>query len=226
MPLTLINISGNGGFNLINNTNQGGLLVEISGSGVIPNTPTPTPTSTPTVTPTSTPTRTPTPTPTITLTPTPTPTATPTPTPTSTSSGSATFSRTFTSGQAPGTTIENAWTSFRASLTGTYTTFTFTSTLAGSTSYNVTDAVKVQALATALKNGTSTSQTIGANTWLVGCCACRQGGSNVNAIEFSNIGSCSATSTAALRPWINNANWGGIGATVNAATQTLTLTFS
>lgn len=263
MALTLLNISGSGGFTFINVNNQGGTSIIVSGS-VEPtptptvgptNTPSPTPTitltptstptptitSTPTVTPTptitSTPTSTPTITPTITpsptvtptstptITPTSTPTTTSTPTPTPTTSG-ATFSRTFTNGQAPGTTIENAWTSFRASLTGTYTTFTFTSTLAGSTSYNVTDAVKVQALANALRNGAVTSQTIGANTWLVGCCACRNGGgTSPTYIEFSNVGSCSASSTAALRPMINNANWGGIGTTVNAATQTLTLTF-
>lgn len=142
------------------------------------------------------------------------------------SGGGVTFSQTFTNGQAPGTTIENAWTTFRSLLTGTYTTFTFTSSLAGSTSYNVTDAVKVQSLATNLKNGTAVSQTIGANTWLVGCCACRQGSSDSRAVEFSNVASCSASSTAALRPWIANSNWGGIGSTVNAATQTLTLTFS
>ncbi len=201
------------------------------------NTPTETPTQTPTVTPTvtETPTNTPTTTLTLTATPTQTPTTTttltatptPTPTPSPTSSGGlTTFSQTFTSGQAPGTTIENAWTTFRASLTGTYTTFTFSSSLSGSTVYTVTDAVKVQTLANNLRLGTSTSQTIGANTWLVGCCACRAGGANSNAVEFSNIASCSASSTAALRPWIANPNWGGIGSTVNAATQTLTLTFS
>jgi len=142
------------------------------------------------------------------------------------SSSSVTFSQLFTSGQSPGTTIENAWTTFRGQLTGTYTNFTFTSSLSGSTVYNVSDPVKVQTLATNLKNGTAVSVTIGANTWLVGCCACRAGGSNPNAVEFSNTASCSGSSTAALRPWIANSNWGGIGTTVGAATQTLTLTFS
>lgn len=137
-----------------------------------------------------------------------------------------TFTRLFTVGQAPGTEIENAWTSFRSQLTGSYTNFTFTSSLSGSTVYNVSDAIKVQTLADNLKNGTAVSVTIGANTWLVGCCACRQGGTNPNAVEFSNVGSCSASSTAALRPWIGNDNWGGIGTTVGAQTQTMTLTFS
>jgi len=197
------------------------------------NTNTPTPSFTSTLTPTQTPTKTVTPTPSITASPTQTPsqtatqTATPTNTPsvTPTRSTSVTFSQLFTSGQAPGSTIENAWTTFRGQLTGTYTRFTFTSSLVGSTSYDVTDPVKVQTLATNLKNGTVTSQTIGADIWLIGCCACRQSGSNPNAVEFSNVASCSASSTAALRPWIANANWGGIGSTVGAATQTLTLTF-
>jgi hypothetical protein len=138
----------------------------------------------------------------------------------------AAFSQLFTNGQTPGTTIENAWTTFRSQLTGSYTSFTFTSSLSGSTAYNVTDPTKVQTLATNLKNGTAVSVTIGGVVWLVGCCACRQGGSNANAVEFCNIAACSAGSTASLRPWINNANWGGIGATTNAATQTLTLSFS
>ena len=118
-----------------------------------------------------------------------------------------------------GSTGTSGWTSING-------TESFNSSLAGATSYVVTDAVKVQALATNLKNGTGTSQVINSVTWIVGCCTCRAGGSNPNAVEFSNIGSCSGSSTAALRPWINNANWGGIGSTVNAATQTLTLTFS
>lgn len=137
-----------------------------------------------------------------------------------------TFSQLFTVSTSPGTAIENAWTTFRSQLTGSYTTFTFTSSLSGSTAYTVTDPVKVQTLATNLKNGTSVNVTIGANTWYVGCCTCRAGGSNANAVEFANYGTCSGSSTAALRPWINNSNWGGIGSTVGAATQTLTLTFS
>lgn len=143
-----------------------------------------------------------------------------------TSVSAVTFSQLFTSGQAPGTTIENAWTTFRAQLTGSYTNFTFTSSLSGSTSYNVSDATKVQTLATNLKNGTAVSVTIGGTVWLIGCCTCRAGGGNANTVEFCNISPCSVSSTASLRPHINNANWGGIGATTNAATQTLTLSFS
>jgi hypothetical protein len=188
------------------------------------NTVTPTNTITPTVTPSITLSLSPTVTPTLTKTPTPTLTTMPTPTKSPLPSTGVTFSQTFTSGAAPGTTIENAWTTFRSQLTGSYTSFDFFSSN-GQGYTGITDAVKVQTLATNLKNGTVTSVTIGAVTWLVGCCACRSGGATPNAVEFSNVGSCNASSTAALRPWIANSNWGGIGTTVGAATQTLTLRF-
>ena len=59
-------------------------------------------------------------------------------------------------------------------------------------------------------------------TWVVGT-NCRQGvGVNV---ELSNVGVCTAAATAALRPDINNLNWGGIGSTVGQPSQRLTLVF-
>ena len=149
--------------------------------------------------------------------------APPFPTPTPTPSG-ATFSQLFTQSVAPTTAIETAWNTFRASLTGTYTTFTFYSNL--NSGVTVTDAVKVQTLANSLRTATVTTQTIGAVTWCVGtgCGTPKIGGV---AVEFSNVGSCTASSTYALRPMINNSNWAGVnGTTVNAPTQTITLTFS
>lgn len=140
---------------------------------------------------------------------------------------SVTFSQTFTSGVAPGTTIENAWTTFRGQLTGTYTKFDFYSSN-GQGYTGITDSVKVQQLANALKTGSTGVDfftSISGVTWRVGCCSCRAGGSLNGAVEFANIGLCSGSSTAALRPFINNQNWGGIGSTVGAATQTLTLRF-
>ena len=195
--------------------------------------PTPTPTPTTTITPTVT--VTPTITPTVTVTPTITPTITPsitrtiTPTPSITPSPSTSvvFSQTFTSGVAPGSTIENAWTTFRGQLTGTYTKFDFTSSN-GQGYTGITDAVKVQQIANALRTGTTGitfATTISGVTWNVGCCTCRNGGALNGAVEFANVGLCSGSSTAALRPFINNNNWGGIGSTVGAATQTLTLRF-
>jgi hypothetical protein len=180
---------------------------------------------TPTVTPTST--VTPTITPTNTVTPTITPTITITPSITPSTSIGVTFSQTFTSGIAPGSTIENEWTTFRGQLTGTYTKFDFFSSN-GQGYTGITDEVKVQQLADSIRTGTTGvnfSTVISGVTWNVGCCACRAGGAANGAVEFANVGLCSGASNAALRPWINNANWGGIGITVGAATQTLTLRF-
>ena len=74
-------------------------------------------------------------------------------------------------------------------------------------------------------NGVNFSTVISGVTWTVTCCACRAGGASTLAVEFANVGGCVSNSTASLRPFINNANWGGIGLTVGAATQTLTLRF-
>jgi len=133
------------------------------------------------------------------------------------------FSQAFVQGVAPTTTVETAWNTFRASLTGTYTSFTWSST--NGNTITVTDATRVQTLANNLRNGTAGSVTIGSTLWLVGvgCGSPKIGGI---AVEFSNIASCSGSSTYSLRPMINNANWGGTNqSTVNAPSQTITLTF-
>jgi len=138
---------------------------------------------------------------------------------------SVTFSRPFVQGSAPSVTTETAWNTFRAALTGSYTQFVISNTLGFS--LTVSHATSVQTLATALKNATSASVTIGSVVWQVGtgCGAPSIGGV---AVEFSNVGSCTASSTIALRPMIGNLNWGGMGtgSTVNQASQTITLTFS
>lgn len=223
MGLTILNTNNQGGFQLVDTNGNGG-IIGIAGN-IIPatSTPTPTPTSTPTSTSTPTPTPTLTPTPTFTPTPTPTPTFTPTPTPTPTSG--STFSQTFTSGQAPTTVIENAWTTFRSQLTGTYTTMTLSSSLGQS--ITVTDA-KVQDIANALRTattGTNTTVIIGANTWRVahGCVA---GTPTVDSIYITTGALCSCGGAYTIRPMIKNANWGGVGSACNQATQTLTISFS
>lgn len=135
-----------------------------------------------------------------------------------------TFSQAFTGGSAPSTAIEIAWNVFRTGLTGTYTSFTWSST--NGNSITVSHPTLVQSLATGLRTGSATAVTINSVSWRVGtgCGTPKIGGV---AIEFSNIGSCSASSTYALRPQINNANWGGTNqSTVNAPSQTITLTFS
>jgi hypothetical protein len=186
------------------------------------NTPTETPTNTPTNTPTETPTNTPTPTltPTITSTNTPTPTITPSPTPVT----GVTFSQAFTGATAPSSAIETAWNTFRSQLIGTYTQFVWSST--NGNSITVSDPTLVQSLANGLRTATVTDVTINSVSWRVGtgCGIPKIGGV---AVEFSNIVSCDVSSTYALRPMINNANWGGTNQyTVGAPSQTITLTFS
>lgn len=184
---------------------------------------------TPTPTPTPSPTATPIPTATPTSTPTPTPSATPiSPTPTSQPISGSTFSATFTGGTAAGTTIENAWTSFRQSLTGIYTGFTWSST--NGSSITVTDATKVQLIANALRTGTTGtnfSTVIGSNTWRVAQNCSVTTPTPANAIEFTNGGLCSCTGNFyTIRPFIRNLNWGGSNQSAcNAPTQTITITF-
>ena len=134
------------------------------------------------------------------------------------------FSQAFIQGAAPTTTVETAWNTFRDALTGSYTSFTWSST--NGSSITVSDPIKVQTLANNLRTATIGNEKIGSNTWFVGtgCGTPKIGGV---AVEFSNVGSCSASSTYALRPMINNSNWGGTNqSTVGAPSQTITLTFS
>lgn len=139
------------------------------------------------------------------------------------------FSQTFTGGQAPSASIENAWTSFRASLTGTYTTMTISNNLGAS--ITVTDPSKVQDIANALRTatvGTNFSTTIGLETWRViqGCVA---GTADANSIYLTNGGSCDCGGGGkyTVRPMIKNANWGGLnGSACNAPTQTITVSFT
>jgi hypothetical protein len=184
--------------------------------------PTPTPTQSVTATPTQSVTPTPTPTPTQSVTP--TQSTTPPPTPTTVVLTGTTFSASFTGGTAPSIAIETAWNAFRASLTGTtYTSFTWSST--NGNSQTVSDPTLVQTLADGLRTATVTAVTINSVVWRVGT-ACGTPKIGGVAVEFSNIASCSPSSTYALRPMINNANWGGTNqSTVGAPSQTITLTF-
>jgi len=136
-----------------------------------------------------------------------------------------TYSQFFTQGQGASAGAVSAWETFRSQLTGSYSSFTWSSS--NGNSITVTDATKVQTLADALRTATVTNQTIGANTWYVGT-NCGSTPGYVVAVEFSNVGSCTAGSTYALRPLIgsSNSNWGGTNEyTVNAPSQTITLTF-
>jgi len=213
MPIEFKNINGAGNFTLVNNTNSGNIILNGGGEPV----PTPSPTTAPTPSPTAAPT----------TAPTPSPTSAPTPAPTS-AGGSVTFSQTFTGGGTPSTAIENAWTAFRAALTGTYTTMTISNSLGQS--ITVINA-SVQNIANALRTattGTNFSVVIGANTWRV-LHGCVSGTPDANSIYLTNdsVCACGGAGRYTIRPMIKNANWGGINASsCNQPTQTITVTFS
>jgi len=137
-----------------------------------------------------------------------------------------TFSQTFTSGQSPGTTVENAWTTFRGQLTGTYTTMSLSNNLGNSITVN--DPL-IQNIANALRTATTntnTTVTIGANTWRIAQ-GCVSGTADANSIYLTTGALCACTGTYTVRPMIKNANWGGLnGSSCGQATQTITLTFS
>ena len=186
----------------------------------------PTPTPTVSLTPTSTPQVTPTVTTTITPSVSSTPPVTPTNTVTPTVSPSQTFGETFVGdfvqGVAPTQEVMDNWVSFRQSLTGTYSQFTWSSTNGNSITVS---GPEIQQLADGLRDETAVSVNIDGTNWLVGigCTALP----SIVAVELSNVSSCSASSTYALRPRIGNNNWGGTnGSTVGAPSQTITLTFS
>ena len=132
-----------------------------------------------------------------------------------------TFSQTFTGGSVPAASIFTAWQSFVSQLTGSYGSFTFSSSNGGS--ITVTDSVKVNQVATALRTRTATTDatfivTIGANTWQY---------TPSYYFEFGNNSSGGCGNPAyVIRPTFVNANWGGIGTTCSSLTQTLTLTFT
>ncbi len=139
------------------------------------------------------------------------------------------YSQLFTAAQSPSAQAKTAWTAFRQSLTGTYTTFTWSST--NGSSITVTDPVKVQQIANALRTatiGTNFSVVIGANTWRVvtGCSAVTV---TAESVEFTNDNACSCGGLGkyTIRPFISNANWGGTNqSTCGAGTQTITISFS
>jgi hypothetical protein len=133
------------------------------------------------------------------------------------------FSGAFVNGSTASSTIVTAWETFRSQLTGSYNSFTWSST--NGSSITVTDAVKVQTLASNLRSGTATNVTIGSDTWYVGL-GCGSTAGYTVIVEFANVGTCTGSSTYSLRPLIGNSNWGGSGGvTAGAASQTITLTF-
>jgi|GEM_PF-3472117 len=144
------------------------------------------------------------------------------------------YSQSFTNFTTP-TTQCAAWVSFTGSLDTTYNYLSFkVSGSLNTTGYTVNNSAVAGAIAKALHNGTTTTQTFGGHTWNVGknCgSGCAGGGGQIVELSMDqNVCGCGAFFS--IRPAINNLNWGGFGSsaggsggTCNAASQTLTVEF-
>lgn len=131
-----------------------------------------------------------------------------------------TYSQSFTYGVGA-TTQCTAWDTWRASLTGTYTTVT----LKGSNDLNGVSCTGTTAntICRNLRTGTAMGPTAcGGRNWTVGI-GCAFAGA-VELTANGNICVCDSGSSYTARPCIGNQNWGGInGATCNAPSQTITV---
>ena len=137
------------------------------------------------------------------------------------------YNQSFTSGVTASSQC-TAWTSFCGSLLSSYiyTGFNISGSL-NTTGYTCTNPTVATAVASALRSGSTTTQTSDGHTWYVGTgcgSGCSGGGGAV--IELAvDQGTCACGSVASVRPAINNLNWGGMGTTCSAPSQTLIVTF-
>ncbi len=129
------------------------------------------------------------------------------------------YSQAFTSGATP-TTQCTAWDTFRASLTGTYTSIT----LSGSndTTGRTCTGAGANTLCQALHNKTAVSAlSCGGYTWnaYLTC------STDVELSADGTVCSCTASPAYDVRPCIANLNWGGVKTvSCSAPSQTLTVT--
>jgi hypothetical protein len=112
-----------------------------------------------------------------------------------------------------------AWDAFRSQLSGTYNEITVRGSL-DTTGTTCSDAAVANDICNGLRTGVDASFSCAGRIWQVGV-GCST--SSAQVIELSLDGSrCScSTQVGDLRPCIGNSNWGGIGTTCDAPTQTL-----
>ncbi|CAN5600332.1 hypothetical protein BH09MYX1_BH09MYX1_63000 [soil metagenome] len=125
------------------------------------------------------------------------------------------YSQAFVQGATPGAQC-TSWTSFRASLTGTYTTITVSGTndVVGRTCTGAGANTLCQALRNA---GTVTNLACGGFTWNVGAC-----GRQPEVSAQGGLCACTSPTAYTVRPCIGNSNWGGVNSlNCNAPSQTL-----
>ena len=134
-----------------------------------------------------------------------------------------TFSQAFDQGQSSASNC-GEWEIFRAQLLSTlpYESVTIKGSL-DATGVTLSNPAQVLQIADALRTGNSVSLNDGIRDWNAGTC--------IDGVELSANGNfCNCTTNAyTLRPCLqvtnNNPNWGGIGNTCSAQSQTLTVEF-
>lgn len=137
--------------------------------------------------------------------------------------GGSTFSESFSGGVAP-TTQCASWDAFRKSLSASkvYSKITVKGSLDAigvSCSEPGISGPRADAICQALRTGTAIGMPCGSNSWSVsvGC-----GGAGVISLVV-NLGGCACETGFSIHPCSTSANWGGIGATCGAPSQTLTV---
>ena len=129
-----------------------------------------------------------------------------------------TFSGNFAQGEAPDISIQNAWFKFTSDATGLFTAIEIRNNLGGSAICS--DAGKSTDIANALNGymvgGPTETFECGGRFWNVGGAG---GGAALSAGPTKAVDDCNED--AAVRPLVTHENWGGIGLTCDAPTQTL-----
>jgi hypothetical protein len=106
----------------------------------------------------------------------------------------------------------NAWNTFRAQLTGTYSQIS----ISDGTGFTCTGP-SANTLCQALRNNTAVTVSCNGLTWVTGSC-----GSGLELTAGIGSGVCGCDARATVRPCIGNENWGGVGTnTCSAPSQTL-----
>jgi len=143
-----------------------------------------------------------------------------------TSGTSELYCEQFVSGQTPSATVQQAWDTFQASLTGTYNQVTISGS-EDSTGVTCSDPVAVNQLAIALNTNAAVSVQCNGRTWSI--IGCGTAGSLPLPPELSVGGACQCSNPGySVRPKIGSSgNWGGAGtATCGAGDQTIRVEFS
>jgi hypothetical protein len=130
------------------------------------------------------------------------------------------YSQSFTYRTAP-TTQCTEWTSWTSTMNGIGCSIIQLSGTHDTTGIECTDPVVVEAIADALRTGTSGTWSCDGRTWATGPC-----GSGTELSASGDICRCHTPTNYVVRPCIGNYNWGGINTvTCSAPDQTMEVVF-